>query len=65
MGHILEKIKFFFLLLFYMDLYYKAIVWVIFWRILKKNVCVSVWTYTINMGLILEKIKEKISCACL
>jgi hypothetical protein len=63
MGHIWEKNKkkkIFFP--FCMDLYHKSLVWVIFWRKLKKkNFCVSIWTYTIrySMGHILEKIKKK------
>jgi hypothetical protein len=48
MGHILEKIKFFFLP-FYMDLHYKALVWVIFWGKLKNLFLRFEWTYTIRL----------------
>jgi hypothetical protein len=48
MGNILEKIKKKFFLRLYMELYYKAIVWVIVWRKLDFFFCVSVWTYTIR-----------------
>jgi hypothetical protein len=62
MSLILEKIKKKIFCRFCMDLYYKAIVWVIFWRKLKKNFAFlyGLILQGYNMGPILEKIKTTI-----
>jgi hypothetical protein len=48
MGNILGKIRKK-VLRFCMDIYYKALVWVIFWGKFKKIVYVSVWSCTIRL----------------
>jgi hypothetical protein len=57
MGHILEKIKKKFLP-FCMDIYYKAIVWVIFWRKLKNKFtfCMDIYCKAIESVIFWRKI---------